>query len=452
MINGVKDRVRRGVQHQLSVSLDPLIAKVNVLEDRANACQSGMYAVEGMVARLESDARAARRAALLSCELQGFEHSLKGCSGKRILVAGWYGADNLGDELMMRSVLEHLPEEALRRTAVLLWDNPTYDRLNVDARVHPIHYPATTRELDCIVDYFDIVIWGGGAILDDGQFNADVNNFNTGNLFIRINELMISRGKDVYCLGLSANESISNKCYIEHLRHIVAGSRHFSLRDPRSKEVLVSQGIPSDKLSECDDLVFALKELGDGTRVADENTFTLGFVFLHTWEPLDAYANVVKTCVEETRAHAGGKDVRALLIPFMNEGHYDESVNEALGERLAAAGINVELAEYSPKVADSAILRCDALVSYKYHSALIACCYGIPCLLVSRGEHPHYANKMHHLADLAGVGEMCVGSGEFEDSPAELAKRLFVDSAVPRINPLLCEGADRDLVGVCSGL
>lgn len=29
---------------------------------------------------------------------------------KRILLAGWYGAENLGDELMMQTVIEHIPE------------------------------------------------------------------------------------------------------------------------------------------------------------------------------------------------------------------------------------------------------------------------------------------------------------------------------------------------------
>lgn len=452
MINGVKDRVRRGVQHQLNVSLDPLAAKVNLLEERSEACLRSVCEVEVSTARLEADMSCARRAALLSCELQGFEHSLKGCSGKRILVAGWYGADNLGDELMMRSVLEHMPPETRRRTAVLLWDNPTYDRLNLDPLVHPIHYPATTRELDAVVDYFDVVIWGGGAILDDGQFNDDVNNFNTGNLFIRISELMIGRGKEVYCLGLSANESISNKRYVEHLRNIAANANRFSLRDPQSKEVLVSAGVPSEHLVACDDLVFALKELEDGKRAIDKNVYTLGFVFLHTMGLLDTYASVVEACASESRAHAEGKEVRVRLIPFMNEGHYDESMNEVLKDKLSNAGIEAELADYSPKVTDSPILGCDALVSYKYHSALIACCYGIPCLLVSRGEHPHYANKMRYLAMIAGIEDQCVPSRELEENPSEWVAKFFASPVAPRIDPLVRIRVDENLNEICAGL
>lgn len=66
---------------------------------------------------------------------------------KRILVAGWYGAGNLGDELILRALLSHLPEKAPGRTTVLLWDNPTYERLSLDLRVNTIHYPTTTWQL-----------------------------------------------------------------------------------------------------------------------------------------------------------------------------------------------------------------------------------------------------------------------------------------------------------------
>lgn len=82
---------------------------------------------------------------------------------KRILVAGWYGAGNLGDELILRAVLSQLPEKAPGRTTVLLWDNPTYERLSLDLRVNTIHYPTTTWQLETLANAFDIVVLGGGA-------------------------------------------------------------------------------------------------------------------------------------------------------------------------------------------------------------------------------------------------------------------------------------------------
>ncbi len=384
---------------------------------------------------LEAEAMRARRASLLELELQGLEVALRNTPGKRILVAGWYGADNLGDELMLRAVLEHLPEEALARTAVLLWDNSTYDRMTLDARVHVIHYPATTRELDALVSHFDVVVWGGGAILDDGQFNNDANNFNTGNLFIRINDLMLGRGKQVFCLGLSSNKAMSNSSYLSRLRRIVGAASHFSLRDKNSRDLLVGLDMPAEKLTTCEDLAFSLKLISDIRKKGDAECFTLGFVPLHVEGLLETYANVLTQVVTEAKTFADGRKVKILLIPFLNEGGFDENANGEL-KRLLEGRIEdcqIELARYELNPSESPIRECNMLISYKYHAALIACCAGIPCLMVSRDEHAHYANKMSHLAELAGVESAQVSSGKFEKEAGACSKAFFDESTSPRI-------------------
>ncbi len=391
---------------------------------------NGQGRIEGRLAFLEAETMRARRTALLSMELRGFELATSQRPGKRILIAGWYGADNLGDELMLRAVLEHLPEEALSRTGVLLWDNSTYDRLSLDARVHPIHYPAATRELDALVDHFDVVVWGGGAILDDNQFNDDVNNFNTGNLFIRINELMIGHGKEVYCLGLSANESLSDTRYLSKLKHVIENAEHFSIRDDRSVELLISLGMPQDKITSCEDLVFSMACVPTIHNEPKEDCLTVGFVLFHAGDLLETYAEVIQGSIKAAEAFAEHKRVKALLIPFLNEGHFDEHMNSELSGALEEkmSGVKIELANYEIDVTRSPIRNCDVLISYKYHSALIASCAGIPCLMVSRSENPHYANKMSHLAELAGEPSRCISSSIFESSAGDCVRKLLEQS------------------------
>lgn len=400
---------------------------------------------------LEAETMRARRAALLASELQGLEVALRNTTGKRILVAGWYGADNLGDELMLRAVLEHLPEEALTRTAVLLWDNSTYDRMTLDARVHVIHYPATTRELDALVNHFDVVVWGGGAILDDGQFNNEANNFNTGNLFIRINDLMIGRGKQVFCLGLSSNESVTDSLYLSRLGDIVSGASHFSLRDKKSASHLINLGMPEDKLTICEDLVFSLASIRDINTTHDKSCYTLGFVPLYADGLLDTYADVLACVISEAKIAAEAAAVKILLIPFLNEGGFDERANAELKRLIEGRvrGCEVELARYELNPVLSPILKCDSLICYKYHAALIACCAGIPCLMVSRGEHAHYANKMSHLAELAGVEGAQVSSSEFEKSAGTCARAFFAEMHPPRIRESVYRDMDAYMNAVC---
>ena len=128
-------------------------------------------------------------------------------SSADILVAGWYGAENFGDELMLRTLLDYFPQDSLNRVAVLLWDNFYYPADLLDSRVTILHYPRSTWELQQLADHFSVLVWGGGAIIDDKQFDDDPNNTKTGNLFIRLSKLMLARGKSVYSLALSTNDS-----------------------------------------------------------------------------------------------------------------------------------------------------------------------------------------------------------------------------------------------------
>ena len=429
-------------------SLSGIVAQVNGLADS----EASRYTeLAYRLSQIELELERSKGPALTSLELTSFERYASKHPGKRILVAGWYGADNLGDELMLRAVLEHLPEEALPRTAALLWCNSTYDRLGLDQRIHAIHYPASTWELESIADSFDVLVWGGGAILDDGQFNSDKGNFNTGNLFIRMSEMMLARGKRVYCLGLSSNVSLTNPDYIAHLKNIVENAGHFSLRDNTSLELLASLGIPKEKMTRCEDLVFSYKELEAPCPRRDADAFALGFVLLNSPELNESYASVIAAAIGEAKRIHEGKCVKALLIPFLNDGHFDDVQNADIRDRLAARGVEAELAEYTYSLADSPICRCDALVSYKYHSALIACCCGIPCMIVSRSEHPHYGNKMGYLARLAHAEDALYTSAQVDEDPAAAFAKFLENPPVPKVDKAVFDEAQSYLcaMGKC---
>lgn len=179
----------------------------------------------------------------------------------RILVAGWYGAENLGDELMMRTVIEHIPAHRLSDTWVLLWDNFEYPRMSLDPRVHVIHYPRSLWELQWYADAFDVLVWGGGAIIDDEQFSNDPFNINTGNLFIHLSSMMLAREKRVLCLGLSTSERLADPQFTRKLEAVIAGCDAFTLRDPLSVETLERCGIGVERVESCQDLVYANRGL-----------------------------------------------------------------------------------------------------------------------------------------------------------------------------------------------
>lgn len=251
----------------LSSQIATIPRQIEDISDRLNQLESEQYPkileeLSNRLTKLESENVALReQVTRLSHHAKYYNYEyvskLIPQESVKVLLAGWYGAENFGDELMLRTILDFLPKDILPQTAVLLWDNYSYPRDAIDPCVTLIHYPQSTWQLDQLARQFDVLVWGGGAIIDDSQYNDDPNNTSTGNLFIRLSKSMIAMKKTVYCLGLSSNESISNKAYARELDFIVNNSTLFSLRDPYSLQSLHSSGINTEKIVLCEDLVFA---------------------------------------------------------------------------------------------------------------------------------------------------------------------------------------------------
>lgn len=329
-----------------------------------------------------------------------------------VLLAGWYGAENLGDELMLQTVLECIPEEALSRVSVLLWDNYDYPIDLIDPRVTMLHYPNSTWELDQLANHFSALVWGGGAILDDGQYDDRPDNTNTGNLFIRLSKLMLARGKRVFSLGLSSNDVLSSERYLRELNAIVSQSRLFSLRDPISKAVLERAGIDTAKAMVCEDLAFASRQLASLPKhIASKNAPIRIAVAPLTLPSLSRhYQRVLARTLS-----AVGPDCELSLIPFLNspqgrDVRYCTELAEIMGDE------RIVVKPYRHSIQDLHFERYDLVIAYKYHAALISLVQETPTLCIYDSDHPHYRNKVDHLAHLFSNEALLFSLTDFEGS------------------------------------
>ena len=374
---------------------------------------------------------------------------LEGVPSKKVLVAGWYGAGNFGDELMLRTVLRLVPEQCLGRTYVLLWDNEAYDRCTLDLRCHVIHYPNSTWDIEKLADSFDAVIWGGGAIIDDGQCDRDPRNINTGNLFVRLNEQMIAKGKRVYALGLSSNASIKDHAYAERLSRIISLSECFSLRDPYSLMSLEQAGVDCSKTLLCEDIAFYNSDLWalEPNRGSDDPA-RVGVVLLCSEGSYDANQRLLRALIGNDDMRQGNCSIA--LIPFLGEGattdiDYYHRLMEDLGNPLS---VNIE--PYASSLESLAIRRCSMLISSKYHATLIADILGIPNICICDDDHPHYRNKMLHLAELAGIPQTLFPLSELSKKAVfeKAISMLFDSSAKPLLRQEFFASSEKWLKGI----
>lgn len=311
-----------------------------------------------------------------------------------ILLAGWYGADNLGDELMLRTLVDYAPADIRSRLWVLTWQNASYDYeyLN-ELGVRTVRYPRSTEEASLLADSFDAIIWGGGAILDDKQYTDKPTNINTGNLFIRLNEYLLARGKHVFAIGLSTNWTFESADYVKRLDRIIQGADSFSVRDELSLEALNAGGVDISHVTICPDIVFGNRQLRQMDHTSPD-TLTLGFVPMYIKDMHATNALILEALIE--KASQQGEGARVRLIPFYRSG--DASHFKSLREQCSRPDL-VDIEPYSPDVASLGLRDCSAVVCSRYHAALVAGILGTPFLCVYPDMHVHYRNKCRYLSE-----------------------------------------------------
>lgn len=453
-LRGILPPTNRNFEEKMSKldnDLGNMMSEIRDLEHRMESLREGLDLVSSALSGLDG------RAASLDEKMSYIERSHRYCNGEysglltggegKILVAGWYGADNFGDELMLRTVIESFPRGFLDRIYVLLWDNPRYDRWGLNPAVHVIHYPSSIWDLEILSDRFDVVVWGGGAILDDKQLDGNPGNINTGNLFILLNELMIGKGKKVFALGLSANDKLEDEDYIRRLSAIIDSSELFSLRDPYSLQTLVDAGVNAGQVALCEDLAFSNQGLralrASYTPVSEKR---LGVVLLCVEDQFTHNLELLRLLLGNDRLRDEGYIIS--LIPFLDENGWDILHFRRLKESLPDCE-RVVIERCARNIEDTPIASCSRLISYKYHAALIADVLGIPNLSVYCNSHPHYKNKMMHLADLADVRSSLMSSSDVGERLNVMLEALLDMRYVPNIPIEMMEHECESLKETC---
>lgn len=417
-----------------------LSGRQDLILEKLSRCESELKRIEQSVRILEA-----------SHEYANLEYlALK---KSKILLAGWYGASNCGDELMMRSILKCFSGKGAR-IAVMLWNDPCYDAGDLPGFVDIIHYPRSIWHLEQLANQFDVLVWGGGAILDDKQYTDDPHNFNTGNLFVRLSEAMLNRGKKVFALGLSSNSTFSSQEYIRRMQNIVSQSAFFSLRDGYSLQALEQAGVDVSHVSLCEDVVFADSDLNKARDFVHQRQsdiggarYKVGIVFLCFNENKEHN----RSLLESLSTYLKGRfaDFEIELIPFYGRNNSDLAYLRQLKQSLGSPEW-LSIGRYSTNLLGNSLLDCDATINYRYHAALISGTVGIRSIFVCQDSHPHYPNKIAHLADLFQYRDNTVNISDFDSASFDTYfEKLLPEGSRPSLDVGLLSRSHEWLVEQC---
>lgn len=300
---------------------------------------------------------------------------------KKMLLAGYYGFGNLGDEAILEMTLKQILDITDSDNITVLSGNKvatskiykvnTIDRYNVLSIINALKSS-------------DVLIFGGGSLLQDVTSKRSIYYY----LFlIRLAKLMKNK---IVMLSQGIGPIISEKS-IRAVAATLSLVDYISVRDNYSKEFLVSIGVAEKKIFLSTDPVINLRK---NEHLAYNNQGKKKVCFsLRNWKDADVSHKISK--VAERLIEEG---IECHFIPFYHKEDLQliDQVENILGDK--AVYYREKL---STNEAFDIIKNMDVMVGVRLHSLIFAAAANVPIVAVS------YDHKVDHFVNSVNMKIAC---------------------------------------------
>jgi len=282
-----------------------------------------------------------------------------------VLVFGYYGAGNLGDDLLMEAVASAIEREGFSvRTGLRSASPPSGDR-RLGFRL-PFVSPTIVSDAARLVRELrasSALVLGGGGVFQDTHHFSTVAEF----VLPLALAALFKKPAVVWAVGIGPYRSAINS-RLATLGLSLATT--VTVRDPRSA---THAGVQTEQVED------PVWWLATGRMTARPSpTGLIGFV-LREWEGFnaDAAVKLIARCSMRT-----GKT--PVLIPFeysranARDFHFSESIRTRLAEQGIVASIPLNAAYPTVGECCEAITSCDVLVTMRFHGAMLALANDVP--------------------------------------------------------------------------
>lgn len=372
----------------------------------------------------------------------------------RIVILGWYGSNNTGDEALAQVIVSRLQEHGFD-DLVALSINPdkTEARLGVKSLSRKLYNPATFKALIGA----KALILGGGGLIQDG---TSLYNLPVYAVYVAIARLL---GLRVIGWGLGA-EPLWTLFGRLMARFICRASDYFSVRDLASKRLLVKVGVSPRYVHVTADpaillkpepveenwpqdskpvVIFCVRHL-PGIQPGITLHYLLPVSIRHRlgieWQQesgrvegvVEGMARSIKVAVEEFGA-------RVVLLPLWP--HRDEEMLEVIAKAAREMGVPDEAMvradlEDTPGKFAGLVGKADMLVSMRLHALIFAAAQGVPVIALS------YARKVRGFMSELGAERWVVEVERKMPDPDEMVAKVRALWAVRKEEgPRLLEAA-----------
>lgn len=338
---------------------------------------------------------------------------------KKILISGYYGFDNTGDEAVLQAIIDALKQQDLAIKPIVLSANPdkTTKQYNVDA----INRFAFKDVLQAIKEA-DGLISGGGSLLQDETGLLTIPYY-TG--IIKLAQIF-NKPTFIYSQGVGP---VNRKVYYPLIRNAFNKSKYISVRDKESAMLLKEIGIPLDRVDVVTDPVLNLVPISQEcvSDIFEREGITKQPILISVrfWKEDKTYLEEIAKAADELVRM--GEQVAFIPMHEPNDREASEYVLNRMEEEA------ILLNSYDARTILGIMGESKCVIGMRLHSLIFAVAMGVPVIGIS------YDPKIDTF--LASLGQTPVGTTEdlnyrvifdqvkhviqhLEDNQQELNKRL----------------------------
>lgn len=325
----------------------------------------------------------------------------------KIVLFGYYGFRNLGDDLMLSVILDALSKKGcVGAINVIVQENyyGEFGRLRKASFLDGRSMLARARRVLLLLES-DAAMWGGGTCL----YESDSGNIKGVKNIYRNMKLLRFFGKPYFFLGIGVGAIESRRGY-QIIKSIINGCAHMNFRDERSLERAAAiRGSSNAKFSFGGDLFFLLKDdLKGFSPGARSGEFRIGFCGVQQYEESD---RIVNACAESLNRIISDMKAKVIFMPFHQGLENDNGFHKRICEMLPAGSYEI-FDDIGTSDIMSTFKTFDFVVGMRLHSVILADMLGIPNLAIN------YSPKVRYYVDKSGVvpGERLLEVGEVFDT------------------------------------
>lgn len=311
---------------------------------------------------------------------------------KKIVISGYYGFRNSGDEAVLQSILIALQKQS---QALGISIEPIV--LSIDPEWTSATYGVKSVHRMKLVEVRQAIYESAGLISGGGSLLQDVTGSKSIPYYLGIIKLAQWMGRPtfIYAQGIGP---VNRKLFHPLIKSVFRKCTYISVRDEQSRELLLSMGLEQKNIEVVPDPVMGLSlpEDTDATTQPSESSNSLPVVGISVryWEQdrreLEALAQGLIKANREVPLH-----LRFLPFHTPSDNEASRYVMDKLKGSITEHGGQVSICEDAihPQQMLREVGQCDVLIGMRLHSLIYAAGRRVPLIGIS------YDPKIDHFLD-----------------------------------------------------